>query len=291
MAGVTSIVWGTTLVSSKVLLLYGLTPAQIMLYRFIIAYLFLWVLYPRTHRIKSLKDELSFLGIGFFGGTLYFLLENTALKLTHATNVGLICATVPLLTAMLAHCLIKGERLSRYLLIGSVISLLGVALVVLNGNFILKLNPLGDLMTFGAAVSWAVYSILIRQISGKYNVLFITRKLFLYGLLSLAPYFIFQPFGAPLKTVLIPEVAANLLFLGLIASSLCYVMWSTAIKNLGPVKTNNYIYLLPLITMITAAVILDEKITFYIVLGALMIISGVWFAENGSNLMGKKIVK
>jgi drug/metabolite transporter (DMT)-like permease len=102
MAGVTSIVWGTTLVSSKVLLHYGLTPAQIMLYRFIIAYLFLWILYPRTHRIKSVKDEFSFLSIGFFGGTLYFLLENTALEYTQATNVGLICATVPLLTAMLA---------------------------------------------------------------------------------------------------------------------------------------------------------------------------------------------
>ena len=159
MAGVTSIVWGTTLVSSKVLLHYGLTPAQIMLYRFIIAYLFLWILYPRTHRIKSVKDELSFLSIGFFGGTLYFLLENTALEYTQATNVGLICATVPLLTAMLAHLFMKGVRLSRYILAGSILSLAGVALVVFNGNFILKLNPLGDLLTFGAAFSWAVYSI------------------------------------------------------------------------------------------------------------------------------------
>ena len=138
MAGVTSIVWGTTLVSSKVLLHYGLTPAQIMLYRFIIAYLFLWILYPRTHRIKSVKDEFSFLSIGFFGGTLYFLLENTALEYTQATNVGLICATVPLLTAMLAHLFMKGVRLSRYILAGSILSLAGVALVVFNGNFILK---------------------------------------------------------------------------------------------------------------------------------------------------------
>jgi drug/metabolite transporter (DMT)-like permease len=138
----------------------------------------------------------------------------------------------------------KGVRLSRYILAGSILSLAGVALVVFNGNFILKLNPLGDLLTFGAAFSWAVYSILIRHISGRYNVLFITRKLFLYGLLTLSPYFLFQPFGAPLKTLLIPEVAANLLFLGVIASSLCYVMWSVAIKNLGPITTNNYIYLL-----------------------------------------------
>ena len=110
-------------------------------------------------------------------------------------------------------------------------------------------------------------------------------------MISLSPYFFFQPFGAPLQTVLIPEVAANLLFLGLIASSLCYVMWSTAIRNLGPITTNNYIYLLPLITMITAAIVLDEKITIYILLGALLIISGVWFAENGSKLLGKERVK
>ena len=285
MAGVTSIVWGTTLVSSKVLLHYGLTPAQIMLYRFIIAYLFLWILYPRTHRIKSVKDEFSFLSIGFFGGTFYFLLENTALEYTQATNVGLICATVPLLTAMLAHLFMKGVRLSRYILAGSILSLAGVALVVFNGNFILKLNPLGDLLTFGAAFSWAVYSILIRHISGRYNVLFITRKLFLYGLLTLSPYFLFQPFGAPLKTLLIPEVAANLLFLGVIASSLCYVMWSVAIKNLGPITTNNYIYLLPFITMLTAAVVLDEKITMFVIIGALLIIGGVWYAENGHKVV------
>ena len=286
LAVVTSVIWGTTLISTKVLLHHGLSPEEIMLYRFVLAYIFLWVLHPRMHRIASLKEETLFLLTGLFGGSVYFITENTALELTQASDVGLIVAIAPLLTALLAHFLLKGERLNRRLITGSLIALTGVALVIFNGRFVLQITVSGYLLSLAAALSWAFYSICYRKI-GNYPVLFVTRRIFFYGLLTLAPYFLFNPARTPLSTLLIPEVALNLLFLGLIASSLCFVMWNIAINRLGAVKTSNYIYLVPGVTIVTAALILHEIITPYAIIGAALILLGVYLAENDLRFPGK----
>lgn len=279
MAGLTTLIWGTTMVSTKVLLQEGLSPSQVMFCRFLLGYAFLWALYPRTHRIRSWHDEILFIGMGVTGGSLYFLTENTALAYTQATNVSLVCSLVPLLAAILT-CLVFHAKLSRYFWIGSGIALAGIALVVLNGNFVLKLSPIGDLLAFTAICCWAVYCILIKLLHHNYKTLFITRNLFFYGILTLLPYFIYEPFDVPLETLQRPVVWGNLLFLGIIASALCYVMWNMAIQSLGVVTTNIYLYFTPVVTMITAAIVLSEKITGFILLGAGFILAGLWVASR-----------
>ena len=191
MAIFTTIIWGTTLVSSKILLIEGLNPGEIMAGRFILGYLFLLILHPHFHKPQKFTDELIFIAIGFFGGTLYFVSENTALIYTNATNVALICATVPIATAIISHFVLKEEKINKKFVIGSIISLLGVILVILNGNFILKLNPLGDLLTFIAVLSWSLYCVLLKCLKGKYNILYLTRNIFFYGLITIMPYLLF----------------------------------------------------------------------------------------------------
>jgi len=279
MAGVTTVIWGTTMISSKILLEEGLSPAQILFCRFLLGYIFLWILYPRTHRIRSLRDELLFVGMGILGGSLYFLTENTALVYTQATNVSLICALVPLITAILSYLILK-EKLSGRFWIGSLIACIGVSFVILNGNFILKLSPLGDLLAFSAVCSWSAYCILVKKLHYKYNTLFVTRNLFFYGLLTLAPYFLYEPFNVPVEVFQRPTVWGNLLFLGLIASSLCYVMWNSAMHELGVIKTNTYLYFMPLVTIITAMIFISEQITAFIIIGAILIILGLWIASQ-----------
>ena len=160
-AAFTITVWGSTFISSKKLLgLYS--PAQIMLTRFLLAYCALWLLRPRRLPLTR-KRELGFLLLGLFGCSLYFYTENTALTYTLASNVSIIVAAAPILTAVLAH-FAGEERFRRGTLWGFLVAFTGVVLVVCNGTFVLKLNPRGDFLALGAAACWAVYSFLMRKL-------------------------------------------------------------------------------------------------------------------------------
>ena len=125
LALVTILVWGTTFASTKVLLMHGLTPPEIMLYRFVIAYAMTWV-FARKVWSDSWVDELLLAVAGFTGGTLYFLAENTAIDYTITSNVALVVCVTPLLTALLTSAVYR-ERITGRLAVGSAVALLGVA--------------------------------------------------------------------------------------------------------------------------------------------------------------------
>lgn len=281
LAILTVIIWGTTFVSTKILIADGLTPVEILLYRFLLAYIGIWFFCPRKLFAKSWNDELLFLGAGLCGGSLYFISENTALGITLASNVSLIICTAPILTALLSRLFNKGERLKRHLIYGSLMALLGVGLVVFNGSFILRINPLGDMLTLLAALMWAFYGLILRRLGNRYPTLFVTRKVFFYGVVTLIPVLIASPIHLQLAVLSRPAVIGNLLFLGIFASLLCYIMWNTAVKELGVVRTTNYIYVVPLVTLLTSALVINETITVVALIGSVFILSGVYVAEKG----------
>lgn len=280
LALVTAAVWGSTFVSTKILLANGLSPAQIMVIRFSIAYLLILLLSHRPLFSRKLSDELLMIGAGITGGSLYFLAENSALIYTQASNVAIIIAVTPLLTAIAAHFFSRGERFSRTLATGSVIALAGVVLVVLNGRFVLHLNPKGDLLTIAAAVLWALYSIIIARLQRRYSSLFITRKVFFYGIVTLLPYLFIHEAALDFGLLLRPAVIGNLLFLGLIASFACYWAWNAAIARIGSVNASNYLYLNPVVALITSAIVLDERITVTALIGTALIMLGVAVCEK-----------
>jgi drug/metabolite transporter (DMT)-like permease len=280
MAVFSILVWGTTFVSTKILLMHGMNPTGIFFYRFLLAYIVLLFLAPKRLWAGNKKDEFLFFCLGLTGGSIYFLTENTALQKTLVSNVALIVCTAPLLTAFLSHLFVKGERLRKPLVYGSLLALLGVAFVIFNGNFVLKTKPLGELLSITAALMWAFYTIILKQLDRRYPVLFLTRKVFFYGLLTVLPFLYFSPLTIDTAVLFQPAVAGNLLFLGLMASMLCYILWNKAIKHLGAVRTSNYIYFNPVISLITAAIVLDETITPVAVLGAALILGGIYWAEK-----------
>lgn len=280
LALVTAAVWGSTFVSTKILLANGLSPAQIMVIRFSIAYLLILLLSHRPLFSRKLSDELLMIGAGITGGSLYFLAENSALIYTQASNVAIIIAVTPLLTAIAAHFFSRGERFSRTLATGSVIALAGVVLVVLNGRFVLHLNPKGDMLTIAAAVLWALYSIIIVRLQRRYSSLFITRKVFFYGIVTLLPYLFIHEAALDFGLLLRPAVIGNLLFLGLIASFACYWAWNAAIARIGSVNASNYLYLNPVVALITSAIALDERITVTALIGTALIMLGVAVCEK-----------
>ena len=209
----------------------------------------------------------------------YFIAENTALGITLASNVSLLICTAPIFTLFLSRLFYK-ERLRRKVLYGSLIALIGVGMVVLNGSLVLKINPLGDFLTLIAAIFWALYCLILKQLGGRYSTLFVTRKVFFYGLVSLLAYLCFFPTDFALPLLHKPVVYLNLLFLGIVASMLCYMVWNAAVQVLGASQTANYIYINPLVTLLTSALFLSETLTPVSLLGTACIIGGVYMAER-----------
>lgn len=282
-AFLTVAIWGSTFVFTKMLLLNGLSPAQIFTLRFIIAYLLLLgVSLSRRHQwfCCSLKDELLMVALGITGGSLYFLTENAAMLYTTATNTSLIVCSCPLFAMFLiAWCYRDTERITRLQAIGSLIACIGMAVVVLNGHFVLHLSPVGDMLAFAACLCWAVYSLLMKAVFG-YSTLFITRKVFFYGLVTIIPYFILVPGFPSLSTLLRPEVLWNLLFLSVVASMLCYLLWIWVISRLGAVVATNWVYFNPITTILFAWWLLKEEITVWFLLGSALILLGMFLADR-----------
>ncbi len=273
------LIWGTTFVSSKILLNSGLLPADIFFVRFVIAYCCMLCISHKRLFANSFADELTLMGLGMMGGSIYFLVENMALLHSTSSNVSILVSTTPLVTAMLLAIFYKSERMSARQIFGSVIAFIGVVLVVLNGQFILHLNPLGDALALGASFTWGFYSLFMRRIMGRYSADFITRKVFFYGLVTIMPYFAFvHPLDIDLLTSGNITVWGILLFLGFVASTGGYLLWNWVMRNLGAMKSTNYIYLQPLISMLAGYVILRERITFMAIAGAVILITGTILA-------------
>ena len=272
-------IWGTTFVSTKVLLQHGLGPIDIMFYRFLIAYICILIISHKRMWADNWKDEVQLILSGLTGGTFYFIAENTALQITQASNVALLVCTTPIFTALLARWILK-EPLRKNMMIGSLIALIGVGLVVFSGSVLLKINPLGDFLSIIASLMWAFYCLVLKPLGKRYSTAFITRKVFFYSILSLIFYFLVEPLETNKEILFHPVVVCNLLFLGIVASMICFIAWNAAVKVLGPSRTANYIYVQPFSTLVLSSIILSEVITLTSLIGALCIIGGVYLAEK-----------
>lgn len=278
-AVLTVCIWGSTFIATKTLINQGLTPVEIFTYRFSLAYLCLLAFCHQKLMANTWRDEGLFLLAGLTGGSLYFISENSALEITMASNVSLIVCTTPVLTVLLSSFFFK-EKLRKGFIAGSLVALSGVTLVVFNGSVFLKLNPLGDCLTLLAALSWAFYSLILRQMGNKYSTLFITRKVFFYGLITMILYLPFAPSSFHLERLCYPLVYGNLLFLGIAASMLCYLSWNACVRIIGASRASNYLYINPLVAVWASHLFLSEPITPTALLGAGLIIGGVYIVEK-----------
>ena len=281
----TIFVWGITYISTKVLLL-SFTPIEIMFFRLALAVLALSIVNPPKLQHSEakhtfLQDEWKPMLAGFFGVTLYFILQNTALSHTLAANVSVLISIAPLLIALLGRIVLR-TRLKRSFFIGFFTAMAGIILIAYNGRFVLKLNPIGDLLSLLAALVWAAYSIIIKSINTpQYTLLNLTRKIFSYGFLFLLPVLPFFNIRLDWEQFLSIPNMLNLIFLGVVASAVCFATWNYAVQVLGPVTTSIYIYLGPVITIITSALVLQESITHVAGIGMALILAGMVLSERG----------
>lgn len=287
-AFITIIIWGTTFISTKILL-SNFAPIEILFIRFVLGLTALIIISPKLFKLKSLKEELTFAGAGLSGICLYYLLENIALTHTMASNVGVIISTAPFFTAIHSHIFIKNhEKLKVNFFIGFGIAIAGICLISFNGSKA-QLNPQGDILALIAAFVWAVYSLLTKKISSfGYNTIHTTRRIFTYGIIFMLPLLFVFDFRFNINKIFDMKNLLNLLYLGLGASALCFVTWNYAVKKLGAIKTSVYIYLVPVITILTSVLFLEEKLTAISVTGTVFTLIGLFVSEIQFNRKRKR---
>lgn len=282
MALFVSIVWGTTFIATK-LLLDRFHPVEIILFRFLLAWAILFLLSPKPLIPRSWKEELPFMAAGLSGLTIYFLFENTALTYTFASNCGIILSTAPMFTALMLWLSRRAPRPRWTFFLGFLIAMVGICVISLGGSS-LQLNPLGDILILGAALSWGCYGVFLEMTAGKgYTTLQATRKIFFWGLLFTllcAPFYHGQLHILDLGRFAHPVMLFNILYLSAGASALCFILWNKAILIIGSVATNLYIYLTPVITLTASALILGEPVTPSAIGATALIILGLWLSQK-----------
>ncbi|MDE7410887.1 MAG: DMT family transporter, partial [Paramuribaculum sp.] len=205
--------WGIAFINTKALMTEGLSAVEVYVYRFVVAYVCVFLVCPRPLWSHSFSDEVKFMLCGLCGNSIYFIAENTALDYTLVTNVSLIVTLSPIITALLVGMMYKSQRPTKGFMTGSIVAFIGVGCVIFNSSFMVEVKPLGDMLALLAAVCWAVYSILLRPLNAIYNVWFITRKTFFYGLLTSLPFLLVEPSLSSLEVLLIHNVQLNYIYL------------------------------------------------------------------------------
>ncbi|HOM74262.1 MAG TPA: DMT family transporter [Fervidobacterium sp.] len=269
-----TILWGMSFVATKfVVSVFAPFPAA--LYRFTIA---LIVLLPFTKKRKIW--DINAFWAGFWGITMYFVFENTALIYTAPTNASVIVSSAPIIYTIFTHVFHKTSTTKNHY-IGSVIAFLGVALVVFNGR-LAKMNPIGDILAFGSALSWVLYTYYIMKIEENDGVDSIFSITF-WGVVTLLPFSLFQDMSITIE----PKSLISLIYLGILCSAVGYLIWNKSIALIGDRSTTNFVYFIPVITMLSESIFIKSQLTLYNILGTLMLIIGLYIFERGES-HGKK---
>ncbi|MCC8165909.1 MAG: DMT family transporter [Planctomycetes bacterium] len=276
----TILVWGITFVSTKILL-RSFSPIEILFTRFLLGFLALNIIAPARLQVQSRRDELLFIGAGLTGITMYFLLENIALTMTTAANVGVIVSVTPFFTAFMSHWFLGTARPGLMFYIGFLFAVSGVALLSIGTGGTLAWNPLGDILAVSAALVWSLYSVIIKKITALgYASIAVTRQSFMYGLIGMVPAILLMDFRLGLERFTNPATVGHILFLGLGASAMCFVTWNMSVRLLGAVRTSMYIYLVPVVTVASAVVFLGEALTTPLIVGTVLTLLGLWLSET-----------
>lgn len=281
----TAFFWGITFICTKHLGNY-FSALEILFIRYAIAYALLWCMHPHPLRIKNLKHEGVIFLCGLSGAALYQYLENLSVFYTTPASVSFICALAPIFTAVLAYFMLK-EKIRMKTVIGMAVSLVGVFFICFGDAGMIETGLLGDLIMLGGVWLWALYSVLIKRV-GEYGYagLAVTRRIFFYALVLMLPFmaksFVTMPYSALIRY----DVFPNLLFLGAIASAICFFTWNRSVDLLGPTTASLYLFAMPAITLV-AQLIYDtvfygkSDVGFLSLLGMLITLIGLGFSEFG----------
>jgi drug/metabolite transporter (DMT)-like permease len=224
-------------------------------------------------------DVLPLAGLGILGFGLYQLLWSTALASTSVGNSALLIGATPIFTAVVAAG-VGADTLNRGRALGVAVSFGGVAVVAAGHGLVLDSAAMGDILTLGAAISWAMYVSFGAGVLRRVTPLRATAWTITFGTIVLAPFGLWQLAGADLGRVGVAQLAA-LAYSGLLSSALGNVVVFWGVSLLGPTRITNLQFLPPALAIVFAAIFLGDPILATQVAGGAIIVTGILLARRG----------
>ncbi|MEO6932590.1 MAG: DMT family transporter, partial [Chitinophagaceae bacterium] len=275
------IVWGSSFTVTKVVV-ETLSPIYFAFLRFLVASLVMLVVFLTKRRppvVWKLLPHRYLIGMALSGASLFYIFFNYSLKYTAASTGALLEGFMPAIIAILSAIFLK-EKLGRWQVIGIIVSFTGILMLGLVKNTSANApDPLlGNILMIGAVFSWAVYTVLSKKVAYIEPVT-TTFYVTVLGTLFLLPLVFFEMRGQawPMPT---KDAWMAIIYLGAVASALCYIMYNTALEKLTASQVGNFLNLDPVTGAIIAIIFLHEKVVVSQLAGCLLVFTGVWLSTK-----------
>jgi len=273
------VIWGSTFVATKIMLDY-VSPAELLGLRMLIGLpiLSLVVLLKRIKLQFEFREHMNLLA-GSAVITAHFLIQITGLKYTTATNTGWIIAVTPLALAVLSFLILK-ERISRNVVVGIIVATGGVMFLVSRGDFshIGWLKSVGDWLILVSAHTWAIYTIIVRDISRKRNPVAVTFAILLPTTVLMTGYLLVF-FDWSVLAAFPARAWAALVLLGVFGTALAHWWWQEGVAALGAARAGIFLYIEPLTATTLGVALLNEQFGLFTAIGAAAVLGGILIAE------------
>ncbi|MBN1819182.1 MAG: DMT family transporter [Prolixibacteraceae bacterium] len=271
--------WGMSFVWTAIALRYY-NPVTIIFIRLILssALMFAWIkLFGVFNKIRR-EDYGLFLISSLFNPFLYFLGENYGVKFTSPTVSAVIIATIPLVVPVMGYFVLK-ERLSKLNIVGLAISFMGVLIMILTRGFKLETSLIGLSSLLFAVFSAVGYAVYLKKLTLRYSPVFIIAVQNLLGVLYFLPVFLLLDLGHFLSVRPNFELISSIVALAVLCSSLAFVAFTIATKEIGVSKTNVFANLIPVFTGIFSFIVIGEELNSQKILGILIVVAGLFFSQ------------
>ena len=279
-----TLLWGGNFVIGRAVA-GDIPPITLAFLRWCVAFIvFLPIAYSRVkrewHMIKANWPAvivMAITGVACFNTLVYI-----GVYYTTSINASLMNSSTPIIIYILSFIFLK-ERLSKFQLIGTALSLAGVVFILSKGSLetllLFSFNK-GDLIVLIAVFCWGVYSLLVKQYAGRlpgYSTFLVTIAL---GVMMLLPFTIYELMTTSVEIVWSPSTIGAILYVGIIASIVAFLSWNNGVVALGANKASIYLNFIPLFATIFAVLFLDEDLLLAQLIGGLAVICGVLLANK-----------
>lgn len=271
-----SSIWGGTFVVSKYILNY-IPPLTLITLRYILAVLalFIFIKFISKEKLKKItkKDGFLFLLIGFIGYFLSISLQFLGTKLTDAHTGSVLTASTPAFTIIFAKLILK-EKITLKKFISLLIASLGVLVVIGYGGS-KGFNFLGDLALIGAAITWALLSVLVKIASKNNSSLIVTAYAIFIGLIFTIPFTVFELKSTPITYINL-NIILGLIYIGVISTAIAFFLWNKGLEMVDTGIGSLFFFFQPLVGSFLGWFLLNEKLGMNFFIGGVLILSSVF---------------
>lgn len=278
--------WAGNFIVGKIATLYEIPPFTLNFYRWSIA---LIILFPFTYKkisssLNEIRNNLIPLSLmGFTSITIFNSIIYYSLNFTQVLNGVLMISTIPVLIIFFSS-LFKTEKIKINQVLGVITSLVGVIIIItkMDVQKLLNLNlNKGDLWILVAMISWATYSILVKEKKISLDPLVLLEVIIFLGVILLLPFFLFEIYNDKYLVLNIP-VALTVGFVVFFPGIGAYILWIKAIKLVGPSRAGIFLHLMPIFSSLMAITLIGERLANFHIVGALFILTGIFVSSKFS---------